>query len=168
MNILSSLGINLPTFIAQVVNFGILFAALYFVAYRPILRKLDERAQRIKDSLEAGERVKQEAVSAEKEVAKKIEEASLQGQQIVDQAVKAAEDVKRRAEGDARKQAEVILEKARAETAREKEEAMAELRKEVADLAVSVAGKAIGRSLDKQTQQALINDALKEAASLGK
>ena len=167
MNPLEKLGFDVPIFVAQLINFGILLLLLRLFAYKPIMKMLDQRAQRIKESLEAGERAKQEAVSAEKEVAKKIEEASASGQKIVEQASKAAEEVRKRAEQDARKEAEAIIEKARAETQRQKEESLTELRKEVADLAVAVAGKALGESLDKNTQEALISNVMKEAASLG-
>ena len=168
MDALAKLGFNMPVFIAQLINFGLLLLLLRLFAYKPIMKMLYQRAQRIRESLEAGERAKQEAVSAEKEVAKKIEEASASGQKIVEQASKAAEDVRKRAEQDARKEAEAIIEKAHVETQRQKEESMAELRKEVADLAVAVAGKAIGESLDRNTQQTLINNVMKEASSLGK
>jgi len=127
---------------------------------------LDNRANKIKESLEAGDRAKQEAVSAEKEIAKKIEEASASGQQIVGQAVKTAEEVKRRASLDAKKEADAIVAKAQVEIQREKQESMTELRKEVADLAVMVAGKAIGTSIDKETQRKLIENTLKEVSSL--
>src|SRR5512135_2499530 len=102
MDPLAKLGFNLPVFIAQLINFGLLLLLLRLFAYKPIMKMLDQRAQRIKESLEAGERAKQEAVSVEKEVAKKIEEASASGQKIVEQASKAAEDVRKRAEQDAR------------------------------------------------------------------
>jgi F-type H+-transporting ATPase subunit b len=167
MDAFAKLGFSIPNLIAQVVSFGLLLLLLRLFAYKPIMKMLDQRAQRIKESLEAGERAKQDAVSAEKEVAKKIEEASASGQKIVEQASKAAEEVKKRAEQDARKEAEGIIEKARAEAQREKTEAMSELRKDVADLAVTVAGKALSRSLDKDTQRALIDDVMKEASSLG-
>ncbi|GAJ16781.1 unnamed protein product, partial [marine sediment metagenome] len=39
---LSSLGINVPTLIAQIVNVVILFVLLRLVAYKPIMRMLDE------------------------------------------------------------------------------------------------------------------------------
>jgi len=166
MNPLEKLGINAPTFIAQLVNFGLLLVLLRLFAYKPIMKMLDNRANKIKESLEAGERAKQEAVSAEKEIAKKIEEASLSGQQIVGQAVKTAEEVKRRATQDAKKEADDIIAKAGVEILREKQESITELRKEVADLAVMVAGKAIATSLDKETQRKLIDNALKEVSSL--
>ncbi|MCL2281654.1 MAG: F0F1 ATP synthase subunit B [Dehalococcoidia bacterium] len=167
-NPLDSLGLSVGGFISQLVSFGVLLLLLRLFAYKPIMRMLDNRAQKIQESLDAGERAKQEAVNAEKEVVKKTEEASASGQKIVDQAVKAAEDVRRRAEQDARKQADAIIEKARIEIAHEKEESAAELRREVADLAVAVAGKTIGRSLDDMTQKQIIDEALKEAAALGK
>ncbi|MCL2706997.1 MAG: F0F1 ATP synthase subunit B [Dehalococcoidia bacterium] len=168
MNPFERLGFSLPLFISQVVSFGVLLLLLRLFAYKPIMRMLDARAQKIQESLDAGERAKQEAANAEKEVAKKIEEASISGQKIVDQAVKAADDVRHRAEQDARKQADAIMDKARIEIAQEKEEAAAELRREVADLAVAVAGKTIGRSLDEATQKQIIDEALKEAVTLGK
>jgi F-type H+-transporting ATPase subunit b len=165
---IKALGIELPLFISQVVSFGLLLLLLRLFAYKPIMRMMDTRAAKIRESLEAGERAKQEAVNAEKEVAKKIEEASASGQKIVDQAVKAAEDVRSRAEQDARKQADAIIDKARVEIAHEKEEAVADLRREVADLAVSVASKTLGYALDETTQKQIIDEALQEASTLGK
>jgi len=167
-NPLGALGIDAGWLIAQVVNFGVLLLVLYLVGYKRFLKIMDQRSLRIKESLEAGERAKLEAASAEQEVARKIDEASASGQKIVEQATKSADEVRRRIETDARKEAEAIIEKARADTKREKEEAISELRKEVADLAVAVAGKAISYSLDADTQKALIDNVMKEATSLGK
>jgi F-type H+-transporting ATPase subunit b len=166
MNPLAKLGFNGPMFIAQLVNFGLLLILLRLFAYKPIMKMLDTRATKIKESLEAGERAKQEAVHAEAEIAKKIDEASASGQQIVGQAVKTAEEVKQRAAQDAKKEADAIVAKAQVEIDREKQESLTELRKEVADLAVMVAGKAIATSLDKETQRKLIDNALKEVANL--
>ena len=163
---LESLGIHLPQFIAQLVNFGVLFLILLLVGFKPFLRMMDERSNKIKESLEAGERAKAESVKAQDEVAKKLEEAAKEGQQIVAKAVESAEEVKKNAAADAKKEAAAILEKARAEAKREQEEALSELRKDVADLAVVVAGKAMGNTLDDNYQRKLIDEALKEANAL--
>ena len=48
---MEGLGINLPTLIAQVINFVVLFGLLYLVAYKPLLRMLDERSRRVKESM---------------------------------------------------------------------------------------------------------------------
>lgn len=166
MEILDSLGINGPLLLAQAISFGILFFILYKVGYKRFLKMMDERSMKIKESLEAGEKAKQEAAQAEEEVAKRIEAANLEGQKIVDRAVQSAEEIRKKAEQDAKKQAEAIIVKAQAEIEREKEAALVELRKEVADLAVLVAGKAISSSLDEKAHKDLIDSVLKEASAL--
>ena len=163
---LESMGINIPLLISQAVSFGVLFFILYKFGFKKFLKTMDERSLRIKESLEAGEKAKQEAIQAEEEVAKRIEEANLEGQKIIDRAVKVSEEVRKKAELDARKQADAIIIKAQAEIAREKEAALVELRKEVADLAVLVAGKAISKSLDEKSHKDLIDSVLKEASVL--
>jgi F-type H+-transporting ATPase subunit b len=80
--------------------------------------------------------------------------------------VQSAEEIRKKAEQDAKKQAEAIIVKAQAEIEREKEAALVELRKEVADLAVLVAGKAISSSLDEKAHKDLIDSVLKEASAL--
>lgn len=166
MEILESLGINGPLLLSQAISFGILFFILYKVGYKRFLKMMDERSMKIKESLEAGEKARQEAAQAEEEVARRIEAANLEGQKIVDRAVQSAEEIRKKAEMDAKKQAESIITKAQAEIEREKEAALVELRKEVADLAVVVASKAISRSLDEKAHKDLIDSVLKEASAL--
>ena len=62
---MEKLGINLPILIAQLINFGILFVLLYFFAYKRILKMLDERAKRVKESMEQTEQIKAQAAHAE-------------------------------------------------------------------------------------------------------
>jgi F-type H+-transporting ATPase subunit b len=163
---LESMGINIPLLISQAISFGILFFILYKVGFKKFLNTMDERSMRIKESLEAGEKAKQEAIQAEEEVAKRIEEANLEGQKIVDRAVQTSEEIRKKTEQDARKQADAIIAKAQAEIAREKEAALVSLRKEVADLAVVVAGKAISKALDDKSHKELSDSVLKEASVL--
>ena len=61
---IESLGISLPTLLAQVVTFGILLGLLYLVAYKPILSMLDERSNRVKESMEQTEHIKEQAAHA--------------------------------------------------------------------------------------------------------
>jgi F-type H+-transporting ATPase subunit b len=92
---LESLGINLPTLIAQLVNVIILFGLLYLVAYKPIMRMLDERSRRVKESMEQTEQIKQQAEHAEEEAAKKIADASKEGEEVIARAMKTGEEVKK-------------------------------------------------------------------------
>ena len=163
---LSSLGINVPTLIAQIVNFVILFGLLYLVAYKPIMRMLDERSRRIKESMEQTDQIREQAAKAEQETARRIEEAGKEAQNIIGQAVQAGEEAKQKTREDAQKEGEKLVTRARAEIDRERDEAIGELRKEFADLTVLAAGKVIDRSLDKEKHRRLIEQVLEESTSL--
>jgi F-type H+-transporting ATPase subunit b len=165
---LASLGINLSTLIAQVINVAILFGLLYLVAFKPVMRMLDERSRRIKESMEQTEYIKQQAVKAEQETEKRIAEAGKEGQKIMDQAVKTGEEMRQKAQEGARQEAEILIIKARAEIQREHDEAIGELRKEFADLTILAAEKVIDRSLDKEAHRQLIDQVLKESSGLKK
>lgn len=162
------LGINIPTLIAQVINFGILMGLLYLVAYKPVLRMLDQRAQRVKQSMDETDRIRQEAANAEEAYKKRIELASREGQEIVSRAAKTGEEVRVKAEQQAKQEAELLIQRARGEISRERDEAIGELRREFADLTILAAEKVIDKSLDKKAHEQLIEKALEESTSLKK
>jgi len=165
---LADLGINLPVLLAQVVNVAILLGLLYLVAYKPIMRMLDERSRRIKESMEQADSIKEQAARAEEEVKKQLETASREGQERIAQAVRVGEEAKQKAQQEARQGAEALIARARTEIKRERDEAIDELRKEVADLTILAAGKVIDRSLDKEAHRQLIDKVLEESATLKK
>ena len=165
---MEGLGINLPALLAQIINFAILLGLLYLVAYKPIMRMLDERSRKVKESMEQTELIKQQAERAEEEVKKQIEAASREGQEIIARAVRSGEDVRQKAQQEARQDAESLIARAQVEIQRERDEAIGELRKEFADLTILAAGKVIDRSLDKEAHRQLIDKVLKESTTLKK
>ncbi len=165
---MEGLGINLPTLLAQIVNFAILLGLLYLVAYKPIMRILDERSRKIKESMEQTEAIKEQAAHAEEEVGKRLDAAAKEGQEIISRAMRTGEEARRRAQQEARQEAESIITRARVEIQRERDEAVDELRKEFADLAILAAGKVIDRALDKKAHRQLIDKTLEESTTLKK
>ena len=165
---MEGLGINLPTLVAQIVNFAILFGLLYLVAYKPIMRMLDERSRKIKESMEQTEFIKEQAAYAEEKVKKQLETAGQEGQEVIARAVRTGEEVRQQAQQEARGDAESLINRARAEIQRERDDAIDELRSEFADLTILAAGKVIDRSLDKETHRQLIDKTLEESTSLKK
>jgi F-type H+-transporting ATPase subunit b len=165
---LANLGINMPVLLAQIINFIILFGLLYLVAYKPIMRMLDERSRKIKESMEQTEFIKQQAERAEEESAKRIEAAAKEGQEAVARAVRTGEEVRRGAQQQAKQEAEALIVRARTEIQRERDEAIDELRKEFADITIMAAGKVIERSLDKEAHREIIDKVLEESKTLKK
>jgi F-type H+-transporting ATPase subunit b len=165
---LASLGISLPTLVAQIINFVVLFGLMYLVAYKPLMRMLDERSRRVRGSMEQTELIRRQAALAEEEGKKQIEAASMEGQEVIARAVRTGEELKRNAQQEARRGADSLTARARAEIQRERDEAIAELRREFANLTVLAAGKVIDRSLDKKAHRQLIDKVLEESTTLKK
>jgi F-type H+-transporting ATPase subunit b len=165
---LASLGINMPVLLAQIINFIILFGLLYLVAYKPIMRMLDERSRKIKESMEQTEHIKQQAERAEEEAKKRIDAAAKEGQEAVARAVKTGEEVKREAQEQAKQEAEALIVRARSEIQHERDEAIDELREEFADITIEAAGKVIDRTLDKKAHREIIKKVLDESTTLKK
>ena len=61
---MAEIGVNLPALIAYLVNFVILLLILYKFAYKPILRLLDQRAEKIRGSLAAADQAREEAAQS--------------------------------------------------------------------------------------------------------
>ena len=165
---MGALGINVPSFIAQVVNFLILFGLLYLVAYKPVLKMLDDRSNKVKSSLEQAEVIRAQAEKAQEDFKVQIAEASKQGQLVIERASKTGDEIRDKAKAEAQVEAEALVTRAKAEIRRERDEVIDELRKEFADLTILAASKVIGKSLDKTTHREMINQVLEESAGLRK
>lgn len=168
MSGLADLGFNLPTLLAQLVNFIILFGLLYLVAYKPIMRMFDERARKVKESLDQAETIKQQAAGAEEEIKNQIDRAARDAQERLARAEKTGEDLKQKAREEARKEAASLVARAQSEIQHERDQAIGDLRREFADLTIMAAEKVIDRSLDKTAHRDIVEKVLEESSSLKK
>ena len=159
------LGLTLPSFIGQLINFLILLGLLTFFGYKPVRKMLDERAARIKQSMEQAEATKQEYERARVQVDKQISKARDEGQSIVGQAEQAGERIKEEARQEARTEAQIIVEKTRAEMERERDKLIDELRQEFVATALLAAEKVISETLDEKTHRRLIEKTLEQSAA---
>jgi len=162
------LGISWSSLLFQAASFIILFVILFFVAYKPLLKILDERAKRVKDGLEQVEAIKRQSSHAEEEVKKQIEAASQRGVEIIAQATKNGEELRTKAQELARQDAEAVVARAREAIEAERDEAINQLRKELVDITVMAAGRVIGESLDKKSHKKIIEKVLQESQTFKK
>jgi F-type H+-transporting ATPase subunit b len=162
MDVLNTLGINARDFIWHTINFLILLFLLSKFLYRPIVSMLDERSRRIQESLEAAERAQADVARADREREELLATTRREIGEMMAQAQSAAERIQSEARSTAQQEAQRIVETARQEADAERAQAMAELRREVASLAVSAAERVISRSLDDQTHRQLVEEFLDE------
>jgi F-type H+-transporting ATPase subunit b len=165
MDGLLRLGFDGPTIIAQAINFIILLVLLYFVAYKPLMKMLDERSSKIKENMAQAENTRHQAVENRNEARRQLEDAEKAGQNIISQATRNAETIKEKARQDAHTEALSIIDRAQEEIQKQKDDAVEEVRKEFANLTIQAAEKVIERSLDKEKHLALIEKTL-EASSI--
>jgi F-type H+-transporting ATPase subunit b len=165
---MEALGINLPGLLTQLVSFIILFVVLHALLYKPVLRVLDQRSSRIRESLEAAERARDEAASSREETEKQIEAARAEGQELVAQARQVAERFREEETAKATEEIEASRVRAEANIQRERDAAIEELRREFAGLAITAAERVIERSLDESAHRELIDNVLEESSRINR
>lgn len=165
---IASLGVNLPTLIAQVITFILFFLLLKKYAFKPVMKMMDDRAGKIRESVEQVEAINDQAAKAEEEYKRQISQAVKEGQEITARAARAGEEMRLKAQEDARKDAESLINRAQVEIQRERDEVIEQLRREFADLTVLAAGKVIEQSLDEKAHRQIIDQTLEESADLMK
>jgi F-type H+-transporting ATPase subunit b len=164
----ASLGINLPLLVVFVANFIVLFVLLRLFLYKPVMKMLDERAKRTKEGVELAEATKGEYEQAKVEVQKEIDRGRQEAQAIIAQAVQTGERLKEESRQEATRQAQLIIDRTRAELETERDKIVENLRKEFVDISISAAEKVIKETLDKEKHRKLIEETLQESAVLKK
>ena len=159
---MEALGINLPGLITQILSFLILLFVLSKLLYKPVIKMLDERAERIKESLSAAEKAKENAASSAEKIEKELISARQEGQKIIDQAKKLSEEFKDKEKSKALEEIESLIEKSRSDLEKETRVAINELRKNFSTLVLEVAEKVVDKEIDENTHTKLIEKVLKE------
>lgn len=165
---MEALGINLAQLITQIVGISALLFLLVKFLYRPILKVLDERSARIRESLEAADRAKEQAAASQAQMQDEMQRSREEGQQMIAQAREMA--ARFRDEEMSKAREEIAAERRRAESdiQRERDAAIEDLRREFAGLAITAAERVVERSLDESAHKDIIDKVLEESASIGK
>jgi F-type H+-transporting ATPase subunit b len=164
----ASLGINLPLLVVFIINFIVLFVLLRLFLYKPVMKMLDERAQRTKEGMELAEATKKEYEQAKGEVQKQIEKGRQEAQAIITQTMQVGERLKEESRQEAAKQAQTIIDRTRSELEAERDKIVGDLRREFVDISIAAAEKVIKETLDKEKHRKLIEETLRESVTLKK
>ncbi|HWN97045.1 MAG TPA: F0F1 ATP synthase subunit B [Methylomirabilota bacterium] len=164
-DIATQFGVTWQLLISQIVLFVIVALALKKFAYGPILKVLEERRQRIAESLANAERIKQELASAQTKVQELIGQASAQANKLIEEARAAAARVQEVETQKAIEAANQIVVKARQASEAELARAKAELRKELVRLVADTTAKVTGKVLTLDDQKRLADETTKQLAA---
>ena len=158
-------GFNTSLFISQVISFCIVAFALHRFAYRPVLKILEERRQKIAQGLADAEKMKQELAAAQNKVQELIGQAGAQAAKIIEEARNAAAKVSEQETQKAIATAQDIINKAREANTAELARMKADLRKEIGALAVKAAIQVTGKVLTPEDQRRLAEETNRELAA---
>jgi F-type H+-transporting ATPase subunit b len=158
----SFLSVDATLLWATVVVFALFAWILGKFAWGPLLKFVDDREKTIRDQVDSAQLAAAEA----KEMLAKHQEilkgAGREREEILQKALKEAEQVRGELVTKARSDAEQVLARAREQMGLEKDKAIAELRAQVADIAVEAASRIVKSSLDEATQRKLVDDYIKD------
>jgi F-type H+-transporting ATPase subunit b len=163
----SGLVINGFWLIVALLNFVLLYVVLQLFAFGPISRMLADRRSRIEQGLKDAEQARRDRESGEQERLTAIQEARREANEILSRAQKVASETREQDLAATREELGKMRERAASDFEAEKERAIAELRSEVADLALSAASRVVGESMTGERQHKLVTDFLAEPANTG-
>lgn len=162
MEIIEQLGIEPILLTAQIVNFLIIVYILKRFAYKPILKVLKDRQEKIASGLKDAEKAQklfEQATEKEKEVLRK---AQLEARKLLDDAKMQREELLRKTEESTKREADRILKEAREQITFEAREAERRLSSHVSELAMHFLQNSLEEVFGENEQEIVMRQALKK------
>lgn len=156
------LGVNPWTALFSLANFLLLFFVLRKYLFKPVMKLIADRQAEIDRLYADANAAKDGAESLQQEYQQKLADAQQTGERLVKEAVARGHSREEAIVQDANRQAAAILEKASADIAREKKKAVNDAKDEISVIALSIAGKVVGRELTDADQSALVDHFIDE------
>lgn len=153
------------TMILQVINFGILMWVLNKLLYKKLIDYLDRRAEGVKVDLEEASRLKNEAKTLLEQREEEFMHAKTQAASIIRNSKKEGDEARTQIIARAEQESQKIIDDGKVTVETERKKAAAQLKNDVADVAVAVAEKIVEKSISAKDHTTLIDDVLKKMKS---
>jgi F-type H+-transporting ATPase subunit b len=145
------------------------FAILFFFTWRWVLPRfkqvLEERREQIQGEMEKAEAERKEAEKLQEEYRKQLAGAREESNKIIEEARATAEQMRRDLQAKAEEEAQATVARAQEEIGAERDRAFQELRTQIGSIAVELAERVVGESLEEKAHQRLIDEFIDEVAS---
>src|SRR5262245_20144290 len=142
------------------IAFGITFFVLRRYAFGPIQKAIDERRDRIRQSLDEADRARTEAAKLLEEHHALIAQARADSESILSEARRVAESQRERLKGELDEERQRRVEETRKEIEAETRRALEQIRSEVADLTLEATAQVTGKGLEQADHRLLIEEAI--------
>ena len=156
------IGINFWTALFVLLNTIALFLVLKKYLFVPVLNMIAQRQKEIDDMYSEADAARSNAKAMESEYQEKLSVAAQTGERLVKEAVARGQSREEEILRQANREADAVREKASADIAREKKKAVNDAKDEISSLAMAIAGKVVGATLDEDRQKQLVDSFLEE------
>lgn len=166
MELLQKLGVDWKLLLAQIVNFTILLSVLTFFVYRPLLRVIDERRERIRKSMDDAEAIahaKEKITRAHEEALRNIDREC---GAFLEKAKNDAERAKAEILRAATMEAQALLAKGHEQLRAERAQAMREMQKTLATAILRVTENILEREFSPRDQERILTSVERSLPSL--
>lgn len=150
------LNINFFTALFTLINTVALFVVLKKFLFKPVMKMITDRQQEIDDMYTDAGNAKEQALMLRQQYEDKLAQARQTGEQIVREAAARGQAREEQILLQANTQADAIRQKAEADIAQEKKKAINDAKNEISDMAMAIAEKVVGHSLNARDQADLV------------
>lgn len=157
---IGALGLDARALLWQVINFALLLGLLRLFAYKPVLKILESRRQKVAESLRTADELAVAKIALEQRVKEVVQEAHAKSQQIITASEQRAKALVAAAEATAQQKAAEILKHAEVQLQQEVTMVRQELKRETVQLVALATGKLLNEKLDAAKDEQLIKAAV--------
>lgn len=162
MEALEKFGINPILLLAQIVNFTILLLLLRFFLYKPMLKILTERKQKVAKSIKDAEAIEKKLAQTQIEQEELLNKARTEANKLITEAKNEAKELSEKTLLEAKTSVNEMLAKNEERLKLERIEMMQGVKAEVAELVTSAAARVLEKSVDEFDNQKLVKETVKE------
>jgi len=155
-SIISDFHIDWRLLLAQLLNFSVVVAVLYFFAFKPLIKTMVARSDKISQGLKDADDSRLRLLQAENDGKNLLKEARQQASDILTEANLQAENNQKEILKKTKEQVKLVIDQEKAKILFERQQVLADLKKEGLALAVSLSEKILKREIDKSSDSDFI------------
>jgi F-type H+-transporting ATPase subunit b len=159
------LTVNLFWVIVAGANFAVFFLLAWKIVIEPMGERLQERRERIEQGLKDADAARRDRESAADQRQAVLNEARREASEIVQRAQKVADEARDKGVADTQVEIDRMRERAVSEIDAERKRALADVRDQVAALALAAAGKVVGETMSDEREKRLVDEFLTQVSA---
>lgn len=149
--------------VIHLINILILFFVLKRLVYKPVVKFMRERSERIENEMQTSEKAEKKALAFEEQYNQRLAECDDKAKQIIRENTQRANETAEDIVDKAKNQADLIIKEAHEKAEAERISKIEGMRDEIAEIAVDIAKQILQREISPEDNKSIINDFFRKA-----